>query len=117
MQAWCDLTLPEYTSRVVNVGVQQSGIESAAITKIGEKTLYTLTLFLDETDRTYVMNQYEKDGTYKKETVYRLKKDTNEEKLADKLAPAMLVVSYASDEKGAAMLNIPEGSDALAMLD
>lgn len=117
VQAWCDLTLPEYTSRVVNVGVQQSGIESAAITKIGEKTLYTLTMFLDETDRTYVMNQYEKDGTYKKETVYRLKKDTNEEKLADKLAPAMLVVSYASDEKGAAMLNIPEGSDALAMLE
>ena len=30
LQAWCDLTLPEYTSKIVNVGVQQSGIENAA---------------------------------------------------------------------------------------
>ena len=28
MQANCDLTLPEYTSDIVNIGIQQSGIES-----------------------------------------------------------------------------------------
>ena len=26
MQANCDLTLPEYTSDIVNIGIQQSGI-------------------------------------------------------------------------------------------
>ena len=29
VQAMCDLALPEYTSRIVNVGIQQGGIENA----------------------------------------------------------------------------------------
>ena len=29
IQAWCDLELPNYTSKIVNVGIQQGGIESS----------------------------------------------------------------------------------------
>lgn len=116
LQAWCDLTLPEYTSSIVNVGVQQSGIESAAMDKVGEKTLNTIVLFLNDTDKNYVMNQYEKDGTYKGETVYKLKKNVDEEKLSDVIAPAMLVVSYTKDEESSAMLNIPDGMDMTTVI-
>lgn len=111
LQAWCDLTLPEYTSKIVNVGVQQSGIESAAMEQVGEKTLNQVVLFLNDTDKTYVLNQYKKDGTYKKETVYKLKKDADKEKLSDILAPSMMIVSYASDPESASKLQIPEGMD------
>ena len=31
VQAYLDLTLPDYTSKIINVGVQQAGIENAAI--------------------------------------------------------------------------------------
>ena len=27
LQAYCDLSLPDYTSRIINVGIQQGGIE------------------------------------------------------------------------------------------
>ena len=36
IQAYLDLTLPEYTSKIINVGVQQNGIENAVITKISK---------------------------------------------------------------------------------
>lgn len=110
VQAWSDLTLPEYTSKIVNVGVQQSGIENAAIDKIGEKTLQTILLFVDEKDSKFVMNQFEKDSTYKNEQIYKLKKGADEEKLSDILAPAMVTISYASDPKSAAMFKLPEGT-------
>ena len=39
IQAYLDLTLPEYTSKIINVGVQQNGIENAVITKISKTSL------------------------------------------------------------------------------
>ncbi len=34
LQAYCDLSLPDYTSRIVNVGIQQQGIEDGVPDKI-----------------------------------------------------------------------------------
>lgn len=67
VQAYLDLTLPDYTSKIVNVGVQQGGIENAAIEKIGEDTLNTLVLLMDKEDQKYIINHYEKSDTYKGE--------------------------------------------------
>ena len=39
VQAACDLSLPDYTSNIVNVGIQQNGIENAVPTVIREKEL------------------------------------------------------------------------------
>ena len=54
VQAYLDLTLPEYTSKIINVGVQQNGIENAAIEKIGKTSLDKITLFLTEKDKKYL---------------------------------------------------------------
>lgn len=116
IQAWSDLKLPEYTSNIVNVGVQQSGIEDAAIEKIGNQSLHKILLFLDSKETNYVKGQYEQDGTYKNEKIYKLKSNSDTEKLNDVLAPAMLIVSYMNDEKSKSMLNIPEGVDIYQML-
>ena len=38
VQAFCDLSLPSYTSDIVDVGIQQSGIEGAAAEKYTAQT-------------------------------------------------------------------------------
>ena len=48
IQAYCDLALPTYTSDLLNVGLQQNGIEDAVPETIREESLNTLELFLDD---------------------------------------------------------------------
>lgn len=116
VQAWGDLTLPEYTSKIVNVGVQQSGIESAAMEHVGQSTLDKIVLLLNESDKNYILNQYEKDGSYKKETIYQLKKEADINKISEILSKPMMIISYASDKKSAALLKLPEGVDLFQAL-
>ena len=50
VQARCDLSLPAYTSSILNTGLQQKGIEQAAPEKIRSAALDDLFLFLTEED-------------------------------------------------------------------
>ena len=115
VQAYLDLTLPDYTSKIVNVGVQQGGIENAAIETIGEDTLNKLVLFMDTDDKKYILNQYKKTDTYQGENIYELKEDSDTEKVSSIMAKPMLIVSFAeqsnnnSDET--VSFNLPEGVD------
>ncbi len=45
VQAMCDLALPQYTSDIVDVGIQQGGIESAALDEISGKSFEKLLMF------------------------------------------------------------------------
>ncbi len=54
IQAYCDLALPQYTSDIVDVGIQQGGIESAAIETISDKSMQKLMLF----DKSSLLGQY-----------------------------------------------------------
>ena len=45
IQAYCDLTLPQYTSDIVDIGIQQGGIKSAAIETIRDESFQKLMLF------------------------------------------------------------------------
>ena len=45
MQAVCDLSLPDYTSKIVNVGIQQSGIENATYSALTSSTMDKLSPF------------------------------------------------------------------------
>ena len=57
-QAICDLALPDYTSKIVNIGIQQGGIESAVYEVISEDTFNKLMLFIDEEDKEIVKDSY-----------------------------------------------------------
>jgi ATP-binding cassette subfamily B protein len=59
IQAAADLSLPDYMSRIVNVGIQQSGVENAVPEAIRESQMRRLTLFMDENDEKEVINSYE----------------------------------------------------------
>ena len=50
VQAMCDLALPQYTSDIVDVGIQQGGIESAALDEIRVESFEKLLMF-DKSDR------------------------------------------------------------------
>lgn len=122
-QAYLDLTLPDYTSKIVNVGVQQGGIENAAIEQIGENTLDTLTLFMDSKDRKFILNQYEKSDTYKGEDIYELKEDSNIDKVSSIMARPMMILSYAEQDQksddSTVSFDLPEGvtlEQALTMM-
>ena len=50
VQAICDLSLPSYTSDIINVGVQQGGINSTTFKVMKESTFDQLSLFINEED-------------------------------------------------------------------
>lgn len=61
VQAFCDLSLPSYTSDIVDVGIQQSGIKGAAAEKYTAQTYEALKLFMSEDEITYMDECYEMD--------------------------------------------------------
>ena len=62
VQAYCDLSLPTYTSNIVNVGIQQSGIDEEIPENISEEEMNRLLLFVPEDDRQDIQDAYEKSS-------------------------------------------------------
>ena len=57
-QAYCDLSLPSYTSDIVDVGIQQGGIENAVPERMREETFNNLSLLLTEEERELAEEAY-----------------------------------------------------------
>lgn len=114
LQAYCDLSLPDYTSKIINVGIQQKGIEDGVPEKIRESSLENLELFMSEEDKTEISNAYRQE-----DEIYVLHDDiTKEERetLNEIFCKPMLMLSgFSSDsEESEAMrsqMGIPEGAD------
>ena len=62
LQAYCDLSLPNYTSNIINVGIQQNGIEDSVPEKIRKTSMDSLKLFMEEDDAKTVDGFYEEEG-------------------------------------------------------
>ena len=98
VQAYCDLSLPTYTSDIVNVGIQQSGITEKVPDEIAKEDLEHLLLFVPSAQQKTVQEAFEEsqksydyDGKVLalKESV----KEEQEEELASVLAVPMMMVS------------------------
>lgn len=48
LQAWTDLTLPDFTSKIVNTGIQAGGIEYVAPEVIRKSQMDNLLIFTDK---------------------------------------------------------------------
>lgn len=119
VQAYLDLTLPDYTSKIVNIGVQQAGIEDAAITEIGESSLNHLLLFMNDDDKNYIMDSYTESDNINGEKIYKLKKDVDKTKINDIYRKPMTIISFLnqSDKSETSInFNIPEGMDLYSAL-
>lgn len=82
VQVYCDLSLPGYTSDIVNVGIQQAGVDDKIPEAISEEEMEKVLLFVQADDRQTVLDAYEKDENTYNQTAYVLKENIqdNEEK-------------------------------------
>ena len=98
VQAYCDLSLPAYTSDIVNVGIQQGGIEDEVPRQIATEEMEKLLLFVSEDNQQTVLDAYTEDNTSYKKEAYVLKdyvaedEDTMED-LKDILQIPMMMTS------------------------
>lgn len=115
LQAYCDLSLPTYTSKIVDVGIQGGGIENAAPEAMLESHMKVYLYFLDENGQKEVMDSYTlvtkdsvSDSEYKdylkkypelsNENIYVLNDKENIEHLNNILADSMLLAGTLSQE-------------------
>ena len=100
-QAICDLALPDYTSKIVNIGIQQNGIENAAAIVITEDTYNNMKLLLSDDEQDYIDSHYEllTKENYKNYKDYDLLKEENLYKLKD--------VSNDEEDKISEILSMP----------
>ena len=108
-QAVCDLSLPDYTSKVVNVGIQQGGVENPVPDVIRATEMDKLMLFMNESDKNTVLSNYnhldkaslsDKDLTGD-EPIYEF--NTKDKKTIEELSnifgkPMLIVEGFESDE-------------------
>ncbi|ELC8443886.1 ABC transporter ATP-binding protein [Clostridium perfringens] len=117
-QAMFDLSLPDYMSNIVNVGIQQGGIENAVPKVISQSEFDKLTLFMSKDEKEKVesnytlldkntlsqsdYDKYVKDyPALEKEAVYKL--NTKDEDVINELNPIMgkaIIVVGGIEEKG-----------------
>lgn len=79
IQANCELALPSYTSDIVNIGIQQGGIENSALDYVSETTFEKLLTFMATEEKQLVQKSYIlKTKGDLKEDYYQFQGDTNE---------------------------------------
>ena len=118
LQAYCDLSLPDYTSKIVNIGIQQKGIEDGVPEKIRKTSMDGLELFMSQEDISELETAYTEDGE-----LYVLKdidKDTRSS-LNEILGKPMLMLGGLTMETEAsgemlAQMGIPEGADPVEVI-
>ena len=102
IQAYCDLSLPAYTSDIVNVGIQQGGIEDQVPEAIAAQEMEKLLLFVSQEDQETVLDAYDTDDSTYGTEAYVLKEsvavdETKLNGLGDILAsPMMLTAGFES---------------------
>ena len=102
IQAYCDLSLPAYTSDIVNVGIQQGGIEDQVPEAIAADEMEKLLLFVPQGDQQTVLDAYDTDDSTYDAEAYVLKESVadDEEKMEDLkellAAPMMLTAGFES---------------------
>ncbi|MFR8671827.1 MAG: ABC transporter ATP-binding protein [Christensenellales bacterium] len=100
VQAYCDLSLPAYTSDIVNVGIQQSGIDEKVPEEISEEDLSSLMMLTPSYKKEEIQDAYEESkGDYDYDgKVFSLKDSVKEdeeelENLEELLAKPMLLAT------------------------
>ena len=58
VQAVCDLSLPDYMSNIVNVGIQQGGVENAVPKVIKSSEMEKLLIFMNDKEKDLINNNY-----------------------------------------------------------
>lgn len=106
VQAYCDLSLPSYTSDIVNVGIQQNGIDETIPQVIAEEDMQKVLLFVTDTEEKQTVEEsYEKDeNSYDKKALVLKESVQNEKESQKDLSqilgiPMLLTEGFSSDNE------------------
>lgn len=120
VQAFGELALPDYTSDIINIGIQQNGVERITPDIIRKSQLDILEFFMDDSEKSLAEdNYYVSEADYSDEygEVCRLGSDTDSETL-DKLDKAFgipMIIASQMDEN-AFMQSSADGSQNAALV-
>lgn len=90
VQAWCDLSLPSYTSDIINVGIQNSGVEHIVPEKLTKSEFKTAQFIMTDDEADLWKGLYKADGEF-----YKLKdKSSKELDEADEKLNLPLIMNY-----------------------
>lgn len=90
IQAWCDLSLPQYTSKIIDTGIQNKGIEHVLPLKIKEDEFKIAQLFMTSSEKQLWIDSYKKVGNLYHKTI------TEEDLLAKRDHQLSLALIYNS---------------------
>ena len=122
VQAFCDLSLPNYTSDIVDVGIQQSGAEHASTDALTERTHDLVAIMESEQNESLFADSYfqRSDGTYELTDFGR----EHRAELDDAMSMPLVAVHYADQTgmdldqlKAAYNAGMVQKSDVQSMLD
>lgn len=136
VQAYCDLSLPEYMSNIVNVGIQQGGIDSIVPERLRAEDMEALELFMTADEKETILSYYSQEeingdqmyvlGNVKTEELTEL-----ENTFRNPMAALYLMQNYNSQTEGEASesgnltdsvlgnetkFTIPEGMDIIDVI-
>lgn len=116
VQANADLALPDYTSKIVNVGIQQSGVENTAPEVIRKSQMDNILKFTSDdeailSDYTYV----EDEDVYKQNKVNSAEQENLNNLMAKPIMVYQVLTSetYAGAIKEEMLANVPEQQKAM----
>ena len=98
VQAYCDLSLPDYTSKIVDTGIQQGGIESPVPDAVRDTTLQALELLMTEDDAALADAAY---GDPDADCVRMLNSDANTAALESAFTTPDIVLYMAAAQNAA----------------
>lgn len=109
VQAFCDLSLPNYTSDIVDVGIQQSGVEHASTDALTERTHDLVAIMESEQNESLFADSYFQcsDGTYELTDFGR----EHRAELDDAMSMPLVAVHYA-DQTGMDLDQLKAAYDA-----
>lgn len=114
IQAYCDLSLPSYTSDIVNIGIQQGGIQYGVPEVIRESEMNALLAYMSNEEKDFVLSQYERKQASESyqvtEPVYERK--NNDEEVTTKLEdmfslPIMIQLNMSEQSNRSKTTDIP----------
>lgn len=100
--AMCDLSLPDYTAKIVDIGIRQSGIENNVFEKIPKEELKKIELFLSQEEQQIINENYEQI-----DNIYILKENTkdNIKELSEILILPEMIIQSIEGKNGQQLLN------------
>lgn len=104
VQAFADLSLPRCTSDLVDIGIQQGGVEGACPEQMRSRTFDYVCMLSDEGEESLIRSAYDRDS----EGVYRLNEAGKGEfsSLNEAMALPLVVVHFAESAKGSAAASL-----------